>query len=217
MTREREPIKIIHLDDVEISFCTEDPDGDPDRAGDGWYFQMPGSDSWSGAWHSEDECREMAESDLKDHERWAYTQELYADGFSGVSGMIWPSTSEHFEVCGRIDYDMVHLVGISRDRVEVVVVDAANVSRMEVTRGEMNERRTPGFMVVSPTAPPEGSADDVFDCAVLPLGEGELVCTIPIAVEGGEFGHKFRAVRQAVELISARIEDDLAAAPRRVP
>lgn len=50
----------------EVERFEDDPDGDADRAGDGYYFQLTGEDSWSGAWHSEEEAEAEAESAIAD-------------------------------------------------------------------------------------------------------------------------------------------------------
>jgi hypothetical protein len=52
----------IRLSECEITYFDEDPDGVEDRAGDGYYYQVPGEAGWSGPWHSEEE----AENELRD-------------------------------------------------------------------------------------------------------------------------------------------------------
>lgn len=52
----------IRFSECEISYFVEDPDGVEDRAGDGYYYQVPGEEGWSGPWHSEEE----AENELRD-------------------------------------------------------------------------------------------------------------------------------------------------------
>jgi hypothetical protein len=47
-------------DPFEIEFFYDDPDGEEDRAGEGYYFRLTGEETWSGAWHSEDEAEEEA-------------------------------------------------------------------------------------------------------------------------------------------------------------
>lgn len=49
--------------EIEIEHFDEDPDGDEDRAGDGYYFRKVGDETWSGAWGSEEEAKEMARED----------------------------------------------------------------------------------------------------------------------------------------------------------
>lgn len=48
---------------IEIEHFDEDPDGDEDRAGDGYYYRKVGDEGWSGAWHSEDEAKTEAENE----------------------------------------------------------------------------------------------------------------------------------------------------------
>ena len=43
---------------VEIQHFLHDPDGDPDRAGDGYYFKIVGQASWSGPWATETEAEQ---------------------------------------------------------------------------------------------------------------------------------------------------------------
>jgi len=70
---EIEPIMTEDLDDDEpevppftVEYFDEDPDGDEGRAGDGYYFQLDGEDSWSGAWHSEEEAEQEAWAAIED-------------------------------------------------------------------------------------------------------------------------------------------------------
>jgi len=51
---------------LEIEFFDEDPDGDEDRAGDGYYYRIAGDDEWSGAWHSTEEAEDEAIEELAD-------------------------------------------------------------------------------------------------------------------------------------------------------
>lgn len=116
---EREPIEITKLDDIEIEHFQEDPDGDPGRAGDGLYYRLPGEDSWSGAWHSEHECYEMAEQDLRLREERAWQAELEAAGYRRVLGDLWPASP----VSGPVGYaryarrtdDVYHLVCVAKE------------------------------------------------------------------------------------------------------
>jgi len=48
---------------IEVEHFDDDPDGDEDRAGDGYYFRVIGEIGWSGAWDSEEEALEMARDD----------------------------------------------------------------------------------------------------------------------------------------------------------
>lgn len=77
----KQPIKVMNsLDDIEIQFFNEDPDGAEDRAGDGYYYCISGEDGWSGCWHSEDEAMDEALDDLRRQERKAIIDEALEDG-----------------------------------------------------------------------------------------------------------------------------------------
>ncbi|MNU27262.1 hypothetical protein D3C71_156480 [compost metagenome] len=77
----KQPIKVMNsLDDIEIQFFDEDPDGAEDRAGDGYYYRILGEDGWSGCWHSEDEAMDEALDDLRRQERKAIAEEAMEDG-----------------------------------------------------------------------------------------------------------------------------------------
>jgi hypothetical protein len=48
---------------LEIKYLLRDPDDDPDRAGDGYYYRELHESGWSGAWLDRAECR-------AEHRRW---------------------------------------------------------------------------------------------------------------------------------------------------
>jgi hypothetical protein len=75
-------IKLINYEkDVEVSFFDEDPDNDAGRAGDGYYFQLPGDESWDGAYQSETEALEEARRTLFYAELAAVKADLQNDGY----------------------------------------------------------------------------------------------------------------------------------------
>jgi hypothetical protein len=51
---------------AQIEYFLEDPEDDPDRAGDGIYFRHAGKLDWSGAWQSETEAEEILREELED-------------------------------------------------------------------------------------------------------------------------------------------------------
>ena len=57
---------LIKDEDITIEFFDDDPDCDPDRAGDGYYFQLPGETDWSGPWHSREEALRIALDELNE-------------------------------------------------------------------------------------------------------------------------------------------------------
>lgn len=54
------------LEKLEIQYFLHDPEGDPDRAGDGYYYREPGDKGWSGSWYDEDECLEVARESFEE-------------------------------------------------------------------------------------------------------------------------------------------------------
>lgn len=74
-----------HLDNVEIQFFDEDPEDDPDRAGDGWYFKLPDEDGWSGAWQSESEAMDEARDTIIERYQ-AYETSVNAYSAKGSEG-----------------------------------------------------------------------------------------------------------------------------------
>lgn len=54
----------ILFSECEISYFDEDPDEEENRAGDGYYYRLPGEDGWSGPWHSEEEAEEELRVDV---------------------------------------------------------------------------------------------------------------------------------------------------------
>lgn len=81
----KQPIRILNsLDDIEIQFFDEDPDGAEDRAGDGYYFRVAGEEGWSGSWHSEDEAMDEAVESMLYTERRNIVEEAAVDGFQCV-------------------------------------------------------------------------------------------------------------------------------------
>lgn len=67
---------------VSCVYFDEDPDGDPDRAGDGWYFRIYDEDDWSGAWQSQTEAESEAIDALFARERKEIEAELASEGFA---------------------------------------------------------------------------------------------------------------------------------------
>lgn len=145
----RKPVEIISLDDIEIEQFDHDPDGDPDRAGDGLYFKLPGEETWSGVWHSEEQCLEEAEEELKAREMLAWQVELEADGYSRLVGTSWPINPDDGEASyfryARKDEDAYRLICVA-ERPSLVEV-ASGGSAMEhrvyaisVSAGDVEER-----------------------------------------------------------------------------
>lgn len=75
---------------IEIKYSTDcfnveyfdiDPDGIEDRAGDGYYFQLVGENTWSGTWHSEEEAENEAFAELVRKEEAEIIAELKDEGF----------------------------------------------------------------------------------------------------------------------------------------
>jgi hypothetical protein len=64
-----------------IEFFDADPDGAEDRAGDGYYFQINGEESWNGTWHSEEEAEGEAFAELVRKEEQNIISELKTEGF----------------------------------------------------------------------------------------------------------------------------------------
>lgn len=60
-----EPTIQARLKAMEIKYFFHDPDGDPDRFGDGMYYRVPGRDGWNGPWIDAAECRAMYREDLE--------------------------------------------------------------------------------------------------------------------------------------------------------
>lgn len=107
----KEPIRILNsLDDIDIQFFDEDPDGEEDRAGDGHYFQISGEEGWSGAWHSEEQAHEEAIESLRDKERRNIVAEAIEDGY----------------FCIRNDETGIDLINKVDDRWFRVFVDVEN-------------------------------------------------------------------------------------------
>lgn len=78
--------ELIRIDQCDIQYFDEDPDGDPDRAGDGYYFQLPGEEDWSGPWHSEEEAEQELKDQLELNEDRAIERIFADEGWLGVSG-----------------------------------------------------------------------------------------------------------------------------------
>jgi hypothetical protein len=222
---EREPIEIRKLDDIEIQHFDEDPDGDPDRAGDGLYFQLPGEDSWSGVWHSEDDCYEAAEGDLKMREQREFGQELEEAGFHPFMGDRWFGTDARYQKFARKEDDVYYVLGVGKigeQRCEVVAVDAEHVVEreghlMEVLSARDMATRHPaaydGFVYMGPVDP-EGDLSNpstYVKLAFIECNEGELISSTEFAhwEEDDwqeEFGHVHRAVREGILAVEAAIE-----------
>lgn len=83
---EEKPIVYMNVaDHVEISQFDDDPDGEPDRAGDGYYFQIEGDEDWSGAYHSEEDAESEAKYALELREWNDIVKEMVGAGFSLTS------------------------------------------------------------------------------------------------------------------------------------
>lgn len=50
---------------MEIKYFLDDPDDDPDRFGDGYYFRIPGEEGWNGPWSGPEQCRQIYREDLE--------------------------------------------------------------------------------------------------------------------------------------------------------
>jgi hypothetical protein len=77
----QDTIELIEVDQVEYQYFDSDPEGEPDRAGDGIYFQLPGEVSWSGPWHSQDQAEGEAHQALEDREIKAIIDDLKNEGY----------------------------------------------------------------------------------------------------------------------------------------
>ena len=53
------------IEALEIQYFLDDPDDDPSRFGDGYYFRSPGDASWNGPWIDADECRDRHREQLE--------------------------------------------------------------------------------------------------------------------------------------------------------
>jgi len=98
MELEWEPARDEHGNVVglEIGFFDDDPDGEEDRAGEGWYYRIAGDRSWSGAWHSEEDAEAEAIEELEDRRNSAaYVLALHRRTGWPIAGM-WrnPSNAE---------------------------------------------------------------------------------------------------------------------------
>jgi hypothetical protein len=51
---------------MTIRYFADDPDGDPDRFGDGYYYRVRGVDGWSGPWRDKEECISVHREILED-------------------------------------------------------------------------------------------------------------------------------------------------------
>ena len=72
---------LIDADEVDYEYFDDDPDGEPDRAGDGIYFQLPGEEGWSGPWHSQEEAEGEAHQALEDMEKKGIIEDLKSEGY----------------------------------------------------------------------------------------------------------------------------------------
>lgn len=77
----KDTITLTNADQVEYQYFDEDPDNDPDRAGDGIYFRLPGEQDWSGPWHSESEAEGEAYQALEDKEGKSIIEDLKNEGY----------------------------------------------------------------------------------------------------------------------------------------
>jgi hypothetical protein len=50
---------------MTIQYFLHDPDGDPDRFGDGMYYSIPGEPGWNGLWMDRQECRQVYREELE--------------------------------------------------------------------------------------------------------------------------------------------------------
>jgi hypothetical protein len=222
---EREPIEITKLDDIEIQHFDEDPDGDHDRAGDGLYFQLPGEDNWSGVWHSEDDCYQAAEQDLKMKEVRAIESELGAGGFHKFSDDHWYGTDARYQKFAHKadEHYYVLVIGkLGEHRVEVIEVEAGSAQERVVPLSELrasNEMilRHPtaydGFVYVGPVDPEADFWDPEtpVNLAFFDHQHGELIFSTEFRhCEGDdwqeEFGHVHAAVREGILAVEAAIE-----------
>lgn len=74
--------KDILFSECTITYFDEDPDGEPDRAGDGYYYQLPGEEGWSGPWHSEDEAEDELRDDVANKESQAIEDLMLNEGWT---------------------------------------------------------------------------------------------------------------------------------------
>jgi len=122
---ENENEHLVHVSDCEIEFFDEDPDGEPDRAGDGYYFRVPGDDSWSGPWHSEEEAEEELKEQLELNEERAIERIFADEGWLSVIGQ----------------KDTVSYLNKIEDRWFSISIGEKNVVLSERTRGQSSPIR----------------------------------------------------------------------------
>lgn len=106
-------IQLIDAKQVVYEHFDTDPDGDPDRAGDGIYFQLPGESSWSGPWHSQDEAEGEAYGALDAQEISDFIRDLESEGYLCVEKN---STPERISFINKID-DRWFAIDVTADRV----------------------------------------------------------------------------------------------------
>lgn len=107
----QDAIQLIDAGDVEYRYFDEDPDGDPGRAGDGIYFQLPGESDWSGPWHSESEAEGEAHQALEDKEIRSVTRTLKKEGYLCVG-----KGDHHMTFVTKVD-DRWFAIDVTTDRV----------------------------------------------------------------------------------------------------
>lgn len=66
MARDRTTDIEAKMETLEVTLWDEDPDGDPDREGEGWYYRFGDADSWNGAYETEGLATETAEEEVVD-------------------------------------------------------------------------------------------------------------------------------------------------------
>ncbi|TLX16987.1 hypothetical protein [Rhizobium sp. MHM7A] len=109
----QETIQLIDAKQVVYQHFDADPDGDPDRAGHGLYFQLPGESSWSGPWHSEDEAEGEAYQALEAQEVRDLIRDLESEGYLCVEKN---SAPERISFINKID-DRWFAIDVTADRV----------------------------------------------------------------------------------------------------
>lgn len=109
----QDTIQLIDAAQVVYEHFDLDPDGDPDRAGDGIYFQLPGESSWNGPWHSEDEAEGEAYQALEAQEINRIILDLTSEGYLCVEKN---DTPQHISFINKID-DRWFAIDVTADRV----------------------------------------------------------------------------------------------------
>lgn len=208
--------EIIYLGmkDVEISFFDQDPDGDEDRAGDGWYFQIPGDEGWDGPYHSEDETQAVIFQSLEDRDLRLARKELTQAGFRSVR--FYPGGLERYARRGEGDtfvvIDLCHPAQIDDDyqtvRVSSCSVPSTDFTMMHTSAPGDSEhaeewrrlRMTEGLVTVG------RPLDGEILTAVIPA-ETALFASISVEEDAVRYGHLQAAARSGVEAAEALAAD----------